>query len=106
MARIRFIAPSGDAHEVDARGGMSIMEAAVQNDIEGIEAECGGGCSCGTCHVFVDDAWVDRLPPRSAVETDMLSAVEGSRPQSRLTCQIMVNESLDGLVVYLPEHQG
>ncbi len=106
MARIKFIAPSGEQVEINARGGMSVMEAAVQNDVEGIEAECGGGCSCGTCHVYVDPAWVDRLPPRSDVESDMLEAVTDSRPESRLTCQVLVNESLDGLVLYLPEQQG
>jgi 2Fe-2S ferredoxin len=86
--------------------GTTVMTAAVANGIEGIEAECGGTCSCATCHVYVDERFVDALPAPAADELEMLDFVAAERrPNSRLSCQIVVDSSLDGLVVRLPERQ-
>ena len=91
-------------HEVEVPNGLTVMEGARDNDIPGIEADCGGACACSTCHVYVDDAWVDRLPPREAMEEDMLDfAWEPDPEKSRLTCQLRVTDELDGLVVRMPE---
>ncbi|RME66883.1 MAG: 2Fe-2S ferredoxin [Alphaproteobacteria bacterium] len=106
MVHIIFVAVTGERRHVEARGGMSVMEAAVNNGVDGIEAECGGACACATCHVFVDDAWADRLAPPEAMEAEMLGAVAGRTARSRLSCQIAVSDALDGLVLYLPETQG
>jgi 2Fe-2S ferredoxin len=102
MARIIFIQPNGTQQHVQAVVGKSVMEAAVRNNVPGIDAECGGSCSCATCHVVVDDAWVSRLPARSGDEASTLDYASGVQDNSRLSCQIVVNEGLDGLVVHLP----
>ena len=82
------------------------MEAAIQNDIDGIVAECGGGCACATCHVYVDDAFVDRLPPIGDMEGDMLECTAAERRAgSRLSCQIKMSDELEGLVVTIPDRQ-
>ncbi|MFA5538544.1 MAG: 2Fe-2S iron-sulfur cluster-binding protein [Gemmobacter sp.] len=106
MARITYIEFNGTRHEVDVRPGLTVMEGARDNGIPGIEADCGGACACSTCHVYVDAAWVDRIPARDAMEEDMLDfAYEPDPLRSRLTCQIRVTDELDGLVVHLPERQ-
>jgi 2Fe-2S ferredoxin len=106
MARITYIEFNGTPHEVEVATGMTVMEGARDNNIPGIEADCGGACACSTCHVYVDAAWIDRLPPREAMEEDMLDFAWNPDPQlSRLTCQIKVTDELDGLVVRMPEKQ-
>ena len=106
MARITYIEFGGTEHVVDVPTGMTVMEGARDNGIPGIEADCGGACACSTCHVYVDDAWVDRLPPKEAMEQDMLDfAWEPDPERSRLTCQLTVTDELDGLVVRMPEKQ-
>jgi 2Fe-2S ferredoxin len=90
---------------VEVAEGLSVMEGAVRNGIPGIDADCGGGCACGTCHVFVDPAWLERTGPRTEPERDMLDALDATRPNSRLACQLKVTTSLDGLVVAMPERQ-
>jgi len=105
MPKVTFIQPDGSAVEVDARSGESLMEAAIDNDVAGIVAECGGACSCATCHVYVDAAWVERLPAPDALEDGMLDCVLDREPSSRLSCQIRVNDSLDGMQVRVPEAQ-
>jgi 2Fe-2S ferredoxin len=106
MARITYIEHDGTPHVVDVATGMTVMEGARDNNIPGIEADCGGACACSTCHVYVDDAWVDKLPPREAMEQDMLDfAWEPDPVRSRLTCQLKVSDALDGLVVRMPEKQ-
>lgn len=106
MARITYIEHNGTAHEVDVPNGVTVMEGARDNGIPGIEADCGGACACSTCHVYVDDDWVDRLPPREPMEEDMLDfAWEPDPYRSRLTCQLKVGPELDGLVVRMPEKQ-
>jgi ferredoxin, 2Fe-2S len=106
MAKITYIEFNGTPHEVEVPNGLTVMEGARDNGIPGIEADCGGACACSTCHVYVDPAWVDRLPPREAMEEDMLDfAWEPDPERSRLTCQIRVTDEIDGLVVRMPEKQ-
>ncbi len=107
MPNVNYVAPDGATTAIDVPAGWSVMEGAVKHGVAGILAECGGACACATCHVFVDPAWVGRLPPREAGEHDLLecTAVE-RRPNSRLSCQIRVSAELDGLVVHLPERQA
>ena len=105
MAKITFIQPDGTPRVVDAQNGMTVMEEAKKNMIEGIEAECGGACSCATCHVYVDEAWREKVGPPTEMEEDMLDFAFDVRPTSRLSCQIKVTAALDGLVVQVPEKQ-
>jgi len=106
MPSITFINAEGDESVVDAKSGMSVMRAAIENDIDGIEAECGGGCMCATCHVFVDIDWIDRLTPALPEENDMLDETSTERAdESRLSCQIMITDEMDGLIVRLPATQ-
>ena len=106
MAKITYIEHNGTKHEVDVPNGLTVMEGARDNDIPGIEADCGGACACSTCHVYVAQEWVEKLPPREAMEEDMLDfAFEPDPVRSRLTCQISVTDELDGLVVQMPEKQ-
>jgi 2Fe-2S ferredoxin len=105
MAKITFIQPDGTRQEVPAEPGMTVMEAARKELVAGIEAECGGACSCATCHVYVDDAWREKVGPPSQMEEDMLDFAFDVRASSRLSCQIKVSEELDGLVVSVPEKQ-
>jgi ferredoxin, 2Fe-2S len=105
MAKITFIQPDGTRQEVVAEPGMTVMEAARKELVPGIEAECGGACSCATCHVYVDDAWREKVGPPSQMEEDMLDFAFDVRASSRLSCQIKVREELDGLVVSVPEKQ-
>lgn len=106
MAKITFIDQGGAERSVEARDGQTVMEAAIANDVPGIEAECGGACSCATCHVYVDDAWTDVVGGPSPMEEDMLDFAYEVRPGSRLSCQIKVTPALDGLRVTTPERQG
>ncbi len=106
MAKITIIEHGGAEHIVHVENGWSVMEAAVRNNIAGIEAECGGCCACATCHVYIDDAWTDKLPEIDESENDMLDCTTSDRESgSRLACQIKVSNELDGLVVRLPESQ-
>ncbi len=106
MAKITYIEFNGTEHVVDVASGLTVMEGARDNNVPGIEADCGGACACSTCHVYVDEAWVDRLPAKDAMEEDMLDfAWEPDLRKSRLTCQVKVSDALDGLVVKLPEKQ-
>lgn len=106
MAKITYVEFGGTEHVVDVPNGLTVMEGARDNGIPGIEADCGGACACSTCHVYVDEAWVDRLPPKDAMETDMLDFAWQPDPvRSRLTCQLRVGEDLEGLKVFMPEKQ-
>ncbi|MXN63690.1 2Fe-2S iron-sulfur cluster binding domain-containing protein [Stappia sp. GBMRC 2046] len=106
MPKITYVAPDGTKSEIDAPVGSTVMENAVKNMVDGIEAECGGACACATCHVYVDDAWAEKIGTPQAMEEDMLDFAYDVRPTSRLSCQIKVNEELDGLVVHIPERQA
>ncbi|WP_375260471.1 2Fe-2S iron-sulfur cluster-binding protein [Palleronia sp.] len=106
MAKITYIEHDGKEHVVDVANGMTVMEGARDNDIPGIEADCGGACACSTCHVYVAEDWVEKLPARDPMEEDMLDfAYEPDPSRSRLTCQLKVTDDLDGLVVHMPEKQ-
>ena len=106
MARITFIQSDGTERVVEAEPGMTVMEAAVKNSVPGIAAECGGACACATCHVYVDDAWREKVGGPSPMEEDMLDFGFDVRPNSRLSCQIKITDELDGLVVRTPERQA
>ena len=106
MPKITYINAGGTARTVDAVVGSTVMEAALRNAIPGIEAECGGACACATCHVYVDEAWREKVGEPSPMEEDMLDFAYDRQPSSRLSCQIKVSEDLDGLVVTTPEKQA
>ncbi len=106
MAKITYIEHNGTEHVVDVANGLTVMEGARDNGVPGIEADCGGACACSTCHVYIAEDWVEKLPAKEAMEADMLDfAWEPDPVRSRLTCQIKVTDALDGLVVTMPEKQ-
>lgn len=105
MPKVTYIQPNGQPKVVNAPAGNTLMEAAVDNDVAGIVAECGGACSCATCHVYVDPAWADQLPPPGPQEDGMLGCVLDRRPTSRLSCQVVLKPGLDGLVVEVAAEQ-
>ncbi|MEX1084190.1 MAG: 2Fe-2S iron-sulfur cluster-binding protein [Xanthobacteraceae bacterium] len=101
-----YIDSNGTARTVEGEIGSTVMETAIKNAIPGIEAECGGACSCSTCHVYVDETWREATGEPSPMEEDMLDFAFDVRPNSRLSCQIKVTAALDGLVVSTPERQA
>ena len=105
MAKITYIEFNGTQHIVAVSVGLSVMEGAIDNGVPGIEAECGGACSCATCHVYVDPAWVAATGNAEHLEKDMLECAMDLQDNSRLSCQIEVSDELDGLVVRMPELQ-
>jgi 2Fe-2S ferredoxin len=105
MARITFETAGGEEHTVDIANGLSIMEGAVRNMVPGIDADCGGTCSCATCMVYVPAEWADRLPPKKSDEQAMIEFCPHSNESSRLSCQIDVTDALDGLRLKVPESQ-
>jgi 2Fe-2S ferredoxin len=105
MPKIMFIEHNGTEHEVTAVIGRTVMQAAVDNSVPGILADCGGSCSCGTCHGFVDEAWRSKLPTPQSDERSMLEGLLENQEDSRLTCQIEVTAELDRMVVRLPKSQ-
>src|SRR5262245_26748675 len=105
MPKITYVEHNGKEHTADVPTGWTVMEGAVKNRIPGIDADCGGGCACATCHVYVDPAWQDKLPPREYMETSMLDFVQERKESSRLSCQVKVTPDLDGLVVRTPKSQ-
>jgi ferredoxin, 2Fe-2S len=106
MTKITYVDVQGTARTVEAEDGSTVMENAVKNGIPGIDAECGGACACATCHVYVDEAWAEKLGTPSAMEEDMLDFAFDVRPTSRLSCQLKVRPDWDGLVVRTPERQA
>jgi ferredoxin, 2Fe-2S len=106
MPKVTYIEFDGATHQVDAEVGETMMEAALKNGVSSIVAECGGSCSCATCHVYVDEAWTDRVGPPSDEESDQLDAAFDVKPNSRLSCQIKATPELDGLVLRTPSYQG
>jgi len=99
MPRIVYIEPDGTRKEVEVQVGYSVMEGATINGVEGIEAECGGACSCATCHAYIDETWLSKLQEIDGMEDAMLESAVERKSNSRLTCQIQVSEELDGLVL-------
>ena len=106
MTKITYIEFGGTEHTVDVRNGLSVMEGAIKHNVPGIDADCGGACACATCHVYVDEAWREKVGAPSPMEEDMLDFGFDVRPNSRLSCQIKVSDELDGLVVSTPERQA
>ena len=105
MYRVTFVDADGQATELTANEGQSVMSVAVANGIDQILAECGGSCACGTCHCYIDGEWAERLPAPDFQEQDMIECVVNPNERSRLSCQITVSADLDGLVVHLPAGQ-
>jgi 2Fe-2S ferredoxin len=106
MAKITFIDSAGTARTVEGEIGSTVMETAIKNGVPEIEAECGGACACSTCHLYVDEAWREKVGEPSPMEADMLDFAFEVKPNSRLSCQIKVTEELDGLVVTTPSRQA
>ena len=106
MSKITYIENNQNAHTVDVANGLSVMEGAVQNDIPGIDADCGGGMACATCHVYVKEDWLNKLPKKEDGEEDMLDMAFEPKKNSRLSCQLVVSDELDGLEVVIPSKQG
>jgi ferredoxin, 2Fe-2S len=106
MPKITYIDHSGRDYVVEGEVGQTVMETAIKHDVPGIVAECGGACSCATCHVYVDDAWRGVTGEPSQMEEDMLDFAFDVRPESRLSCQLRITDAFDGLIVRIPEHQG
>ncbi len=106
MALIKYIEHNGTEHDAEVASGLSVMEGAVQNDIPGIDADCGGGMACATCHVYVKEDWLNRLPKKEDGEEDMLDMAFEPKSNSRLSCQLTITDELDGLIVTIPSKQG
>ena len=105
MAKITYIENSGEKHIVEVQKGLTVMEGAVANNVPGIDADCGGGMACATCHVYVKDELFDKINKKTEGEDDMLDQAYEPKKNSRLSCQIQVTDDIDGLEVYLPEKQ-
>ncbi|MBO9482819.1 2Fe-2S iron-sulfur cluster-binding protein [Salinisphaera sp. G21_0] len=105
MPLIQFVTHDGNQYEADIDSGSTLMQGAVDNMIDGILAECGGACSCATCHCYIDEGWAEIVGPAEGMEQEMLDVVREPRETSRLSCQIVVTDEMDGMVVHLPESQ-
>jgi 2Fe-2S ferredoxin len=105
MPKITFIETTGEKRTVEVQNGLTVMEGAVQNEIPGIDADCGGGMACATCHVYVKDEWFNKLPDAEDAEQDMIDMAFEPKKNSRLSCQIIVSDVLDGLTVTTPKKQ-
>ena len=105
MAKITYIENNGKSHTVEVAEGLTVMEGAVQNNIPGIDADCGGSMACATCHVYVKEDWFNKLPKKEDGEDDMIDQAYEPKKSSRLSCQIQVSPEIDGLEVHLPGKQ-
>lgn len=105
MPQVTFITHDGNATEVHVESGTSLMQAALDNGVDAILGECGGACSCATCHCYIDESWVSKTGEPESTEKDMLDCVLDPKSNSRLSCQVELTDSLDGLIVHLPESQ-
>lgn len=105
MPKITYVDHAGVTRSVEVKPGTTVMEGALQNNVPGIDADCGGACACATCHVYVAEEWMAKLPAATEMETSMLEYGVGVQPNSRLSCQLRVDAALDGLVVSTPENQ-
>jgi len=106
MAKITYIEHNGKSHTVEVATEMSVMEGAVQNNIPGIDADCGGACACATCHVYVEEKWIDKLSKKEEAEQEMLDMAFEPNKFSRLSCQLTVTDDMDGMVVKMPSKQA
>ena len=105
MAQITYVEHNSKSHTIDVKNGLTVMEGAVQNNVPGIDADCGGSMACATCHVYVKDDWFNKLPSKQEGEDDMLDQAYEPKKNSRLSCQLIVSDELEGLIVNLPEKQ-
>ena len=105
MPKITYKDYQGTSKTIEVKSGLSVMEGAIQKEIPGIDADCGGSMACATCHVYVDDKWLDKIPKADDAQIDMIDMAFEPKKNSRLSCQIIVNEELDGLEVTTPEKQ-
>ena len=106
MAKITYIEHSGKTHTIEVQNGLTVMEGAIQNNIPGIDAVCGGSMACATCHVYVKEEWFNKLAKKEDGEEDMLDMSYETNKFSRLSCQLTVSDKLDGMIVNLPEKQA
>ena len=106
MAKITYIEHSGKSHTIEVQNGLTVMEGAIQNNIPGIDADCGGSMACATCHVYVKENWFNKLPKKEDGEEDMLDMAHKPNKFSRLSCQLTVSDKLEGMIVNLPEKQN
>ena len=106
MAKITFNTHDKKTYTFDVQNGLTVMEGAIQNDVPGIDADCGGGMACATCHVYVNEDWIDKLKAKDEGEEDMLDMAFEPKNNSRLSCQITITDELDGLIVNIPSKQG
>ena len=106
MPKITYQDDKGNSKTIEVENGLTVMEGAIQNDIPGIDADCGGSMACATCHVYVQDEWFDKLPTKEDGEEDMLDMAFEPKQNSRLSCQLIISDELDGLVVNIPSKQG
>jgi len=106
MAKITYIENNGNSKTIEVSNGLTVMEGAVQNNILGIDADCGGGMACATCHVYVKEEWFNKLPKKEDGEEDMLDMAFEPNKFSRLSCQLIVSDELDGLIINTPSKQG
>lgn len=106
MPTVVYITRDGKRHEINVENGYSVMEGAINNNIDGIVAECGGACACATCHSYIDEAWLDKIPALDDMQDSMLEAAYERKLNSRLTCQIEMTDALDGLVVRVADNEA
>ena len=106
MSKITYINSSGDSKTIEVDSGLSVMEGAIQNNIPGIDADCGGGMACATCHVYVEEKWLNKLPKAEEAEEDMIDMAFEPKKNSRLSCQLIITDDLDGLIVTTPKQQS
>ena len=106
MPSVTYIEHDGTAHTVEVPVGITLMDGSVRNNLPGILAECGGSCSCGTCHVYVEESWLERLEEPDPSETELVEFIDNRRDTSRLSCQILMADELDGIVVHVPQYEG
>ena len=106
MAKITYITHNNQNHTLNVQNGLTVMEGAIQNDVPGIDADCGGGMACATCHVYVKEEWLDKISKKEDGEEDMLDMAFEPKPNSRLSCQLIVSDDLDGLIVNIPSKQS
>ena len=106
MAKITYIDPQGNSKTFEVENGLSVMEGAIQNDVPGIDADCGGSMACATCHVYVEEKWLNKLPNAEEGEVDMIDMAFEPKKNSRLSCQLIVSDEIDGLEVTTPAKQS
>ena len=106
MSKITYIDNQGNSKTIDVENGLTVMEGAIQNDIPAIDADCGGAMACATCHVYVEEKWFNKIPKADDAEIDMIDMAFEPKKNSRLSCQLVVTDELDGLVVTTPEKQS